>query len=79
MSFDGAVNREGVGDGIWVSPPEESTKMCSYKLTFECTNNMAEPYEALILGLQVLKELGTQKIVVREDYEMIINQIKGVY
>jgi hypothetical protein len=42
MSFDGAVNREGVGAGIWVSPPEASTKLCSYKLMFECTNNMVQ-------------------------------------
>jgi ribonuclease HI len=78
MSFDGAVSREGVGAGIWVSPPEASTKLCSYKLAFECTNNMAE-YEALILGLQVLKELGAQRIAVHRDSELIINQVKGVY
>jgi hypothetical protein len=39
---------------------------------------MAE-YEALILGLQVLKELGAQRIAVRRDSELIINQVKGVY
>jgi hypothetical protein len=57
MSFVGAVNKEGVGVGVWISPPEVGTKMFSFKIAFECTNNMAE-YEALILGLQVLKELG---------------------
>jgi ribonuclease HI len=61
-----------------VSPPEESTKLCSYKLTFDCTNNMAE-YEALILGLEVLKELGMQKIAVSGDSGLVINQVKGVY
>jgi hypothetical protein len=54
MIFDGAVSKEGEGVGVWISPPKVSTKLCSYKLVFECTNNMAE-YEALILGLQVLK------------------------
>jgi ribonuclease HI len=78
MCFDDAVNRQGVGANIWVSPPEVGIKMCSYKLTFEFTNNMAE-YEALILGLQVLNELGAQKIEVCRDSELIINQIKGVY
>jgi ribonuclease HI len=39
---------------------------------------MAE-YEALIVGLQVLKELDAQKIAVRKDSELIINQVKGVY
>jgi ribonuclease HI len=54
MSFNHTVSREGDGASVWVTPPEANTKMFSYKLAFECTNNMAE-YEALILGLQVLK------------------------
>jgi ribonuclease HI len=78
MSFDNTFSKEGVGAGVWVSPPKESIKLFSYKLVFECTNNMAD-YEALILGLQVLKELGMQKIVVRGDSKIIINQAKGVY
>jgi ribonuclease HI len=36
-------------------------------------------YEALILGLQVLKELGAQRIAMHGDSELIINQLKGVY
>jgi ribonuclease HI len=78
MSFDGVVSKEGVGVDIWVSPPEVGTKLCSYKLVFECTNNMAE-YEALILGLKVLKELGAKKIAVHGDSELVINQVKGIY
>jgi ribonuclease HI len=54
MIFDGVVSKEGASVGIWVSPPKEGTNLRSYKLAFECTNNMAE-YEALILGLKVLK------------------------
>jgi ribonuclease HI len=41
-------------------------------------NNMAE-YEALILGLKVLKELGARRIVVCGESELIFNQIKGIY
>jgi ribonuclease HI len=36
-------------------------------------------YEALILGLKVLKELGARRIDVHGDSELIINQIKGIY
>jgi ribonuclease HI len=39
---------------------------------------MAE-YEVLILGLRVLKELGTKRIVVHGDSELLINQVKGIY
>jgi ribonuclease HI len=78
MSFDGAVSKEGAGAGVWISPPKVGTKLCSYKLTFDCTNNMVE-YEALILGLKVLKELGAKRIAVHGDSELVINQVKGIY
>jgi hypothetical protein len=41
MSFDGAINREGVEASVWINPPKVGTKLCSYKLTFDFTNNMA--------------------------------------
>jgi ribonuclease HI len=78
MNYDGATCREGAIFGVWINHPEGDTKLCSYKLIFECTNNMTE-YEALILGLKVLEELGAKRIVVHGDYELIINQIKGIY
>jgi hypothetical protein len=78
MSFDGAASREGAGVGVWINPPKIGTKLCSYKFSFDCTNNMAE-YEALILGLKTLKELGARRIVVHGDSELVINQVKGIY
>jgi hypothetical protein len=53
MIFDGAVSREGVGDGVWINLPRGTTKLCSYKLAFDFTNNIVE-YEALVLGLKTL-------------------------
>ena len=38
-----------------------------------------DEYEALILGLKVLEEMGAKIIVVHGDFEIIINQIKGIY
>jgi ribonuclease HI len=58
--------------------PQIGHKMCSYKLVFDCTNNMAE-YEALVLGLKALKEMGARRIVFHGDSELIINQVKGIY
>ena len=78
MSFDGVVCKEGVGARVCINPPKSNTKICSYKLSFDCTNNMAE-YKALVLGLKTSKEMGDGKIVVHGDYELIINQIKGIY
>jgi ribonuclease HI len=78
MSFDGAVSREGAGASVWINPPRLSTKLCSYEIYFECTNNMDE-YEALVLGLKTLKEMGARRIIVHGNSELIVNQVKGIY
>jgi ribonuclease HI len=36
-------------------------------------------YEALVLELETLKEMGAKRIVVHGDSELIINQIKDIY
>ena len=59
MSFDGVADKEGVGVGVLIKPPIGEPKLFSYKLHFKCTNNMVE-YEALVLGLKVLKDLQVQ-------------------
>jgi len=78
MDFDGAVNKEGAGAGVWIISPDNTSKLCSFKLVFDCTNNMVE-YEALIFGLMVLKDLKSKKIYVHGESELIINHIKGTY
>jgi hypothetical protein len=78
MIFDGAARKEGTRVGVWINPLKIGTKLCSYKLAFDCTNNMVE-YEALILGLKTLKELGAKRIVVHGYFELIINKVKGIY
>jgi ribonuclease HI len=57
---------------VWIIPPKIGTKLCSYKFSFDYTNNMVE-YEALILGLNTLKELGARSIVVHGDSGLVIN------
>ena len=79
MDFDGVVSKEGVGAGVWVhNHKARYSETHSYKLNFQCTNNIAE-YEALMLGLKLLKKLGAKRIMVRGDSELIIKQIKGEY
>ena len=78
MSFDGAVIKEGAGASVLIKPPIGEHKMFSYKLHFKCTNNMVE-YEALVLGLKVLKDLQIQRINIQGDSELIIKQVQGEY
>jgi ribonuclease HI len=79
MDFDGAVSKEGAGAGVWLhNHRKRYSENHSYKLNFHCTNNVAE-YEALMLGLKLLKKVGAKQIMVRGDSELIIKQIKGEY
>ena len=75
MSFDGSCGKDGSGAGVWI---HNTNKGNSYKLDFQCTNNIAE-YEALLLGLNFLKNIGAKKISAQGDLELIISQIKGEY
>ena len=72
MYFDGSAAKIGVGAGVYIISPIWDFKALSYKLAFECTNNVVE-YEALLLGLHALKYLGAQKIRVLGDSELVIN------
>jgi len=42
------------------------------------TNNVAE-YEALLMGLEALLQLGARKIVVQSDSELLVRQLNGQY
>ena len=78
MYFDGSTAKIGAGAGVYIISPIWDFKALSYKLTFECTNNVAE-YEALLLGLHALKYLGAQRIRVLGDSELVINQVNDSY
>ena len=60
MSFDGSCGKAGSGAGVWIHKTNQGH---SYKLDFQCTNNIVE-YEALLLGLHLLKNIGAKKISV---------------
>ena len=75
IKFDGSCNKTSAGVGVWI---QNTNQGYSYKLDFQCTNNIAE-YEALLLGLHLPKQLEAQKISVLGDSELIIRQIKGEY
>ena len=43
----------------------------AYRLNFRCTNNMVE-YEALLLGLKLVKKLEAIRVSVLVDSELIV-------
>ena len=72
MYFDGSVAKVGVVACVYIIPPIRDFKYFSYKLTFQCINNVAK-YEALLLDLLASKDLGAKRVKVFGDSELVIN------
>jgi hypothetical protein len=77
MFFDGACSRESAGEGVVFVSPSKETIHLSFKLDFKVTNNIAE-YEALVLGLNVAKDMNIQGLKVYGDDDLI-QQIKNTF
>ena len=79
MNFNGSCTRKNAGARVWLhNTVSDYAEIHAFNLNFKCTNNKSE-YEALILGLNLLKKIGAWKIVVHEDSELIIKQVNGEY
>jgi len=63
--------------GIWIHNTQtDHAEGHAYRLNFRCTNNMAE-YEALLLGLKLIRDLGATKDSILGDSDLIIQQMEG--
>jgi len=73
MIFDGAVNVYGSGIGAIIITPRGTHIPFSAKLTFDCTNNIAE-YEACIMGIEEAIDLRIKNLDIYGDSALVINQ-----
>ena len=78
MYFDRSISKQRASAGVGIIFPNRDFKVYSFKLTFECTNNVAE-YEVLLLGLNALEDLKAKIIDVFGDYELVVNEVNYIY
>ena len=79
LDFDGLVNKLGEGAGVWITNMETNhSEGHAFRINFKCKNNMAE-YEALILGLQIIRNSRGKRILIMGYSNLIIKQVNGVY
>ena len=71
MYFDGASNALGRGVGAVLISFEGNHCPFTAKLSFECTNNVAE-YESCVLGLQAAIEKKIKRLNVYGDLALVI-------
>ena len=69
MHFDRAVNSRGAGIGVILITPEGEMIPMAKRLEFEVTNNQAE-YEACIFGLEALRSVGAENVIVYGDSKL---------
>ena len=78
MHFDGAKSRHGAGAGIILVSPVGEETLHSFCLEFDCTNNVAE-YEALLLGLELAREMKINCLNVIGDSDLVVSQVKNQF
>ncbi|KAM1863070.1 hypothetical protein ACFX14_003459 [Malus domestica] len=79
LYFDGSHTQKTAGAGIVIINPQGVYHYYSFLLDYqENTNNRAE-YKALIIGLEILLDLGAAEVEVFGDSELVINQLNGEF
>ncbi|CAN6547007.1 unnamed protein product [Malus baccata var. baccata] len=79
LYFDGSHTQKAAGAGIVIINPQGVYHCYSFLLDYqENTNNRAE-YEALIIGLEILMDLGAAKVEIFGDSKLVINQLNGEF
>ncbi|XP_021828686.1 uncharacterized protein LOC110769090 [Prunus avium] len=78
LYFDGSRTSNMGGAGVIIESPQGFRTRYSFQLDFDCTNNQAE-YEALIIGLEILRELGINNVSIMGDSMLVLKQLSGDY
>ena len=78
LHVDSSSNPLGYGMGLILKGPEEHHDQLEYALRFKfkASNNETE-YEALIIRLKLVKEVGVKRLKVFCDSQLVVNQING--
>lgn len=75
LEFDGTHSSSGSGTGIVLVAPSHEATLFSYRLEFDCTNNIAE-CEALTIGLDLSLDREIKCLHVIRDSDLVVSQIK---
>jgi ribonuclease HI len=75
MFFDGSYTLKGDGADVVLIPSEGIMLKYAIQIEFLATNNIAE-YDGLVTGLQLAKELGIRRLLIRGDSQLVAKQVQ---
>ena len=78
LHMDDSSNSKGKRLGIVLTSPDGDMLERWISCGFKAMNNEAE-YEVMIVGLNVAKEMGVQRLTIYSDSQLVINQMQGHY
>jgi len=78
LFFDGSTYDQGAGIGIVLISPQGRKYEFSLPIVATSTNNQAK-YQALVQGLELLKEVHADAFEIFGDSMLVINQLAGSY
>ncbi|XP_059663477.1 uncharacterized protein LOC132309148 [Cornus florida] len=76
LIFDGSSANDVGGAGVVIIAPNGRKTIYSFFLDFKCSNNQTE-YEALIISLEILLEMGAQTVEIIGDSSLVIGQLSS--
>ena len=78
MKFDRSSTTQSGGMGVVLYHEEDKAVALSFKLEFPCSNNTVE-YEAYLIGLATVLEIGVKHLRVLGDSNLMVCQTKGSF
>ena len=75
---DDASSAVGDGVGIVIITLEGIRLEHSFRLGFRASNNVVE-YEALLVGLRVVLDMGAQEVEIYLDSRLVVGQVHGSF
>lgn len=78
LFVDGLSDKRNAGVGIVIKGPDDFSVDHSLVFKFKASNNQTE-YEALIVDLRLVKDLGARKLRCNTDSQLVVGQVRGEY
>ena len=76
--MDGTSLQTGTGVGLQLKAPTRERIEQAIGLDFPASNNETE-YEAILVGINLVKSVSSEKLIIRSDSKLVVGQVSGEY